>query len=101
MAKKTISRRSRRARKRGHSVLATVRRTVAGLHAAGVIGEQSQHALIESTPSVLGGEPVIRNTRVPTRVVADLVKKGASKAQIRDAFDLTTEQIDAAVAFEA
>jgi uncharacterized protein (DUF433 family) len=55
---------------------------------------------IESRAEVLAGEPVIKGTRIAARHIADLVKRGASTAEIRDDFDLTDAQIRAAVVFD-
>lgn len=62
--------------------------------------ERAKRDHIESRPGVLAGEPVIRGTRIPARLVADLIKQGYSKKNIRDEYDLTPEQIDAAVIFD-
>jgi uncharacterized protein (DUF433 family) len=37
---------------------------------------------IESDPDVQGGSPVLRHTRIPTRLIADLVRDGFSPADI-------------------
>jgi uncharacterized protein (DUF433 family) len=55
---------------------------------------------IESKADVLAGEPVIKGTRIAARHIADLVKRGASQAELRDDFDLTDDQIRAAVVFD-
>jgi uncharacterized protein (DUF433 family) len=39
--------------------------------------------LIESKPSVRAGEPVLRGTRIPARMVAGLVDQGATADEIR------------------
>jgi uncharacterized protein (DUF433 family) len=56
--------------------------------------------MVESRPGVLGGEPVLRGTRVPVRVVADLAKKGVSKREFKHEYDLTAEQVDAAILYD-
>jgi uncharacterized protein (DUF433 family) len=55
---------------------------------------------IESRSDVLAGEPVIKGTRLAARHIADLIKRGASTAEIRDDFELTDAQIRAAVVFD-
>jgi uncharacterized protein (DUF433 family) len=62
--------------------------------------ERSKHDQIESRPDVLGGEPVLKGTRVAARHVADLLKEGATRAEIADDFDLDETQIEAAVVFD-
>jgi uncharacterized protein (DUF433 family) len=61
--------------------------------------ERMQREHIESRPRVLGGEPVVKGTRIPARLVADLVKRGVSRTEIRSEYDLLPEQIEAAVIF--
>ena len=55
---------------------------------------------IESRADVLAGEPVIKGTRIAARHIADLIKRGASEAEVREDFDLTDDQIRAAVVFD-
>ena len=61
---------------------------------------RSKHDCIESRKDILGGEPLIKGTRIAARHVADLVKQGAEHAELRDDLDLTDAQIDAAVVFD-
>src|SRR5579859_5707328 len=62
--------------------------------------ERSKHDHIERRRDVLSGEPVIRGTRIAARHIADLIKHGATHAELRDDLDLTDAQIDAAVVFD-
>lgn len=62
--------------------------------------ETLKRTFVESKPSILGGEPILKGTRIPVRIVADLVKKGVSKREIRDDLDLSSDQIEAAVTFD-
>jgi uncharacterized protein (DUF433 family) len=62
--------------------------------------EQSRHEHIESRKDVLAGEPVIRGTRIAARHVADLIRRGASRAELRDDLELTDAQIEAALLFD-
>ena len=55
---------------------------------------------VESRTDVLAGEPVIRGTRIAARHVADLIRHGASRAELREDLDLTDAQIEAAVVFD-
>jgi uncharacterized protein (DUF433 family) len=59
---------------------------------------RSKH--VASDPKVLAGEPVLRGTRIAARLVADLIKRGISHEQIAEEYDLTAEQIEAAVLFD-
>jgi uncharacterized protein (DUF433 family) len=56
--------------------------------------------LIESRPGVLVGEPVFKGTRIPARLIADLVRQGIRRAKLRREYDLTREQIEAAILFD-
>jgi len=49
---------------------------------------------------VLAGEPVIKGSRIAARLVADLIKSGTSRDTIRREYDLSPEQIAAAVVFD-
>lgn len=62
--------------------------------------DQLKRNYIEMRPSVLGGEPVLRGTRIPIRVVADLVRKGASIKEIKGELGLSSAQIDASVKYD-
>jgi uncharacterized protein (DUF433 family) len=62
--------------------------------------EAARRDHIESRADVLAGEPVIRGTRVAARHVADLIKRGAALAEVREDYDLTDEQIRAAIVFD-
>jgi uncharacterized protein (DUF433 family) len=62
--------------------------------------ESLRSRLVASDPRVLAGEPVLRGTRIAARLVADLIKKGIPREQIAAEYDLTAEQIEAAVVFD-
>lgn len=63
--------------------------------------ERLKKTFIDTKPSILGGEPILKGTRIPVRIVADLMKKkGATKKAVSEELDLTSEQIDAAVTFD-
>jgi uncharacterized protein (DUF433 family) len=70
------------------------------IHANFVTLERMKHDHLESRPEVLGGEPVIKGTRIPARLVAHLVREGTSARTLRNEYDLTREQIEAAVIFD-
>ncbi len=58
-----------------------------------------REAFVERRPGVLGGEPVIRGTRISPYFVADLVKRGVSEAEVSDELDLEPKEIRAALLF--
>lgn len=62
--------------------------------------ERVKRDFIESRPEVLGGEPVLRGTRLSARLIATLVRQGASMDELADDYDLTPEQVEAAVTFD-
>ena len=62
--------------------------------------ERVKNVLIETTPDVLAGEPVIAGTRISARLVADLVRQGAAIEELQEDFDLSREQINAAILFD-
>jgi uncharacterized protein (DUF433 family) len=61
---------------------------------------RTKRQLIESRPGVLAGEPVVKGTRIPARLIADFVRQRVSRATIRREYDLSNEQIEAAVLFD-
>lgn len=61
--------------------------------------EQATGEFIEAKPDVLGGEPVIKGTRIAARHVADLASQGVSTEEIADDLDLSAEQIKAALVY--
>jgi uncharacterized protein (DUF433 family) len=62
--------------------------------------ERIKRDFIESRPEILGGEPVLRGTRLSARLIADLVRQGATAEELADDYDVTPEQVDAAVTFD-
>ena len=62
--------------------------------------ERIKRDFIESRPEVLAGEPVLRGTRLSVRLIADLVRQGAGPDELAEDYDVTPEQVDAAVTFD-
>jgi len=59
-------------------------------------------ARIVRDPAIMGGEAVLRGTRVPLRTVLASLAAGDSAAEILDAFPtLTEEDVRAVIAFAA
>ena len=55
---------------------------------------------VVSTPNVLGGKPRVEGTRVGVHQIALLVREHEwSPAAIAEAFDLTPDEIDAALTY--
>jgi uncharacterized protein (DUF433 family) len=56
--------------------------------------------IVSSDPTVRGGEPVIRGTRVPVYLIADLVRQGAELREILEDYpSLDAQMIQAALAY--
>lgn len=57
---------------------------------------------IEINPEVMLGKPVIRGTRIPVEIILRKLSKGASEADLLDAYPrLSREDIQAALAYAA
>lgn len=63
--------------------------------------ERIKRDFVVSNTDILGGEPVLRGTRLSIRLIADLVKQGASATELADEFDLSLEQIHAALTYDS
>ena len=57
------------------------------------------HTRIVIDPAICHGKPVIRGTRVPVTLVVGSLAGGMSFEQIQQEYDLTTEDIRAALKF--
>lgn len=58
------------------------------------------YRLIARDPGIRGGEPVVRGTRVPVYLLADLVKQGASPEELSEDYpSINREQLKAALAY--
>jgi len=57
---------------------------------------------ITSNPDVMLGKPVIRGTRIPVYILVEMIGAGETPEDLVDAYpELTLEDIDAAIAFDA
>src|ERR1700751_2281919 len=61
---------------------------------------RTEHKLIQSRRRVVAGEPVVKGTRIPARLIADFVHQGVSRGTIRREYDPTNEQSEPAVLFD-
>jgi uncharacterized protein (DUF433 family) len=58
--------------------------------------------LVVSDPDILGGDPVFRGTRVPVHLIAELVAKGSTQAELLEGYPrLTAEMIRLAPVYAA
>ena len=56
--------------------------------------------MAESDPEVMGGTAVYKGTRIPVRLVADMLAQGASVEEILDGYpSLTREKIELATIY--
>lgn len=62
--------------------------------------EQLRDGAIEKNAEILGGEPVLKGTRIPARHVADMIRQGTSPEDLVDEFNLTLDQVSAAILFD-
>jgi uncharacterized protein (DUF433 family) len=61
----------------------------------------SQCPAVESIPGKVSGAWVFKGTRMPVQIVFDNLASGMSIAEVMEAFDVTREQINAALEFVA
>ncbi|MQA88543.1 MAG: DUF433 domain-containing protein [Streptosporangiales bacterium] len=72
-----------------------------GVEESGELRELRPADRVVINPRVRGGTPVIEGTRVPTRIVAELVDEAVSADEILNMYpSLTPEDVDAAVSWE-
>jgi uncharacterized protein (DUF433 family) len=58
--------------------------------------------LVVSDPDIMGGDPVFRGTRVPVHMIAELVAKGSTSAELMEGYPrLTVEMIKVAPVYAA
>lgn len=61
--------------------------------------KRSREDMVERVPGVCGGEPVLRGTRLPVRLVASLLAQGVTEAEFADEYGLTPQQVQAAAIY--
>lgn len=70
------------------------------LQHGGWVSVNQRHELVEVDPDRHSGQPVLRNTRIPTRMVAALATDTAGVDELREEYGLSEEQITAASEYE-
>jgi uncharacterized protein (DUF433 family) len=50
-------------------------------------------ALVDSNPSVVGGGPTFRGTRIPIHLVTSLLKEGATEEQLKESYPRLTRRM--------
>lgn len=71
------------------------------LASGGWVAYQHPRAHIEVDPDRLSGQPVVRDSRVPTAVVADLAQRPEGRTLLKEDYELTDDEIREAVDYEA
>ena len=71
------------------------------LEHGGWIGYQTPRKHIQVDPDRLSGQPVVRDRRIATETVADLASRPEGRELLLKDFQLTDEEIDEAIAYEA
>lgn len=56
------------------------------------MGEENWRSRITSNPDVMGGEPVIKNTRVTVSVIVGSIADGMKTEELLDAYPQITEE---------
>jgi uncharacterized protein (DUF433 family) len=79
--------------KESEAVIIEVRRARTDLKSS-ITSYRKAHAMIASDPEIMGGAAVIRGTRIPVHLVAEMRKQGASVEEILSGYpSLTGEHI--------
>jgi len=54
---------------------------------------------IEVNPEICNGKPVIKGTRITVKLILDLIANGWSIKEIMEEYDLSEEQVKAAIKY--
>jgi uncharacterized protein (DUF433 family) len=52
--------------------------------------------MVISDPDIRGGEPIIKGTRIPVHMIAEMLQKGALESELVEDYRLTPKQIELA-----
>ncbi len=63
------------------------------------MGGMEEFKWIEINPEICGGKPVIKGTRIPVKIILELLANGWTIENIKEEYDLTEEQIKDAIRF--
>ncbi len=55
--------------------------------------------IVVNDPDIRGGEPVIKGTRIPVHMIAELLGNGADESEIEQDYRLSAEQVALAVVY--
>jgi uncharacterized protein (DUF433 family)/DNA-binding transcriptional MerR regulator len=71
------------------------------LQAEGPLGELREFSeYVAMDPSVIGGNPVIKGTRLETQFIGALVERGLPVVEVAETYHLSPEQVERAVEFQ-
>jgi uncharacterized protein (DUF433 family)/DNA-binding transcriptional MerR regulator len=71
------------------------------LQAEGPLGELREFSeCVAMDPSIVGGNPVIRGTRLETQFIAALVERGLPVTEIAETYHLSPKQVEQALEFQ-
>ena len=71
------------------------------LRAEGPLGRLAEYReFIDMDPRIQDGHPIVSGRRIETGMLAKLSEWGRSRDELADRFDLATQQVEAALAFE-
>ena len=63
------------------------------------MGSMEEFKWVEINPEICGGKPVIKGTRIPVKIILELLANGWTIEDIKEEYDLTEEQIKDAIRF--
>ena len=63
------------------------------------MGGMEEFKWVEINPEICGGKPVIKGTRIPVKIILELLANGWTIEDIKEEYDLTEEQIKDAIRF--
>ena len=63
------------------------------------MGGMEEFKWVEINPEICGGKPVIKGTRIPVKIILELLANGWTIEDIKEEYDLTAEQIKDAIRF--
>ena len=63
------------------------------------MGCMEEFKWVEINPEICGGKPVIKGTRIPVKIILELLANGWTIEDIKEEYDLTEEQIKDAIRF--
>jgi uncharacterized protein (DUF433 family) len=77
--------------KESEAVIIEVRRARTDLKSA-MSSYKKAHAMVVEDPEIMGGTPVIRGTRIPVQLVAEMRRQGASVEEILEGYPSITRE---------